>query len=105
MTARHGAHADSARDDGTPITNPPSDAQIDPLTLSGVTFRGGNSYFNLYLYNRFSSEIRVELPPGTRAAGALFTDFFDAGNQYTVTLSNGQTMSFRERRPAGSFGE
>jgi hypothetical protein len=84
----------SQKDDGAPITNPSSDAQIDPLTLSGVTFRGGNSYYNLYLYNRFSPEIRAELPAGTYAVGAVFSDFYDAGTLYTITLSTGEVFEF-----------
>lgn len=93
----------SARDDGSPITNPSGDVYFEDLSLRGVNFRQSRSYYNLFLYTFPNAEIRAELPPNTFAFGADLTDFYNAGQTYTVTLSTGETFSFPPPSPGWEF--
>jgi YVTN family beta-propeller protein len=94
----------SAKDDGTPITNPGNDVYIDPLTLRGVTFNGARSYYNSTIYNfPEPSYTTANLPPNTFAFGLDLFRFYGTVGKFTITLSNGQTYQVDGSAVNGNF--
>ena len=93
----------SAKDDGTPITNPASDVYIDPLTLRGVTFNGANSYYDGHIYTFPNAVITANLPANSRAFGTDLFRFYGLLGTFTVTLSSGESFSFASSPVNGDF--
>ena len=83
----------TARDDGSPITNPSADTFFESLTLRGVTFLGVQSYHNQFLYTYPNSALRVNLPTGTRGVAADLGIFYPIAGMYTIRLSSGAVFT------------
>jgi probable HAF family extracellular repeat protein len=80
------------KDDGSPITDPPSQQRYEWLGLSGVCFGPDvGTYYNLYLTNFPGQSITADLPDGTYAFGVTLAPFYNEAGTHTITLSNGDS--------------
>ncbi len=59
------------------------------LTMSGVTFHDVTTYWGLFIYTWPGVEMRVDLPPGTRAVGTNLAAFYGDPGVSTIALPTG----------------
>jgi hypothetical protein len=82
----------ATKDDGSPISSPPTAVQFSSLTLKGVTFLNVFSFNNLFLISYPNPTYRINLPLGTSAVGATLWSEDNVPGVYEVRLSSGEVF-------------
>ena len=71
-------------------TLPPGDNFFASLTMEGVTFHNVRGYWQAFVYQFPTWEMRVDLPPGTRAVGTDLGSFYGDPGIHTIAFPTGQ---------------